>query len=265
MKRIYFFMLLCLLAINVFGQRSIDLQALPQYIGPSSTSKHPIATGEKILYSADGTSSYWFTWYVKNLGPDSLKAGDSLYIRAASAATHTNYVYVFPTGKSLKKDSIIGIIPVTGSTQIPVVMTTPTGMLTSGTMTGFQWCDSVWSKNAGTITDPTISNNRDCHSVDIIFWALGINNVTYEADGFMLFPNPASDKLNIKYDFKQGARDVSVALRDIVGKIVYYKALGNNVSGTVNHTIYTSDLPRGMYVAELNFNGQRITSKINIQ
>lgn len=265
MKRIYFFMLFCFIAANSFAQRSIDLQALPQAIGSSSGSKHYITNTEKILYNADGTSSYWFTWYVKNLGPDSLKAGDSLYIRAASATTPKNYIYVFPAGKSLKKDSTIGIIPVSGSTQIPVVMTQPTGMTASGSKTAFQWCDSVWSKNGTTVTDPTIANNKDCHTVEIIFWATGVNNVTYEADGFIIYPNPASDNLNIQYDFKQPAKNVSVALRDVIGKVVYFKALGENVTGTIQHNLNTTELPRGMYIAELNFNNQKITSRISIQ
>ena len=270
MKQLSLFFAASLLAASSFAQRSIDLDALPQLLGPASGSKHQIASGEKLLFNGDiGGTEYWFTWRIKNLGPDSLVVGDTLKIRSAHGVT---YRYAFST-KGLKKDSSIGIIPVNSSGQQIAVVLSPTTVLpyigattTSQTKTTVQWCDSVYAYKGTSTTamsDPDMSNNKDCHTVEITYWIAGINNVTYEADGFVLYPNPASGRLNMKYDFATPAREVSVVLRDVIGKAVYQKHLGT-MTGTMEFGMNIGHLPAGMYVAELNFNGQKITSKVSV-
>lgn len=264
MKRIYLLVAIVMLGVNAFAQRSVNLQAMPSEIGKTLSAVHDIANGEKILYDGDGNSKYYFFWNVKNLGPDSLIPGDSLIFETAFGY----YADVLlPAGQFLKKDSSLSIFPATQSGQPGTITLEPNNTITeSKTTTGVRWCDSVYAKVGNAIiSDPNWTNNATCANVDLVFWLTGVNTVTYLADGFLLFPNPTSGKLNVKFDFgSKNTKDVSVVLRDVVGKVVYNHSFGNT-SGAIEHTMNVSHLTPGMYVAELNYNGEKIVSKVSIQ
>ncbi|MBS1773399.1 MAG: T9SS type A sorting domain-containing protein [Bacteroidetes bacterium] len=258
MKRIYLLLILSMAtAASSFAQRNCDLTITAHGIGTTTTT-HSIATGEKILADAGGTSKYYFTFTIKNTGPDSLKAGDSLLIRSAYG---TNYIFGFPTGQSLKKDSSISIYPSSGA----VTLTPSSSVTSSSTNSSYQWCDSIWTKIPaanGTVTDP-VGNNKLCTSVVLTFWVTGINTVTNNADGFILYPNPASGKLNVKFDFGASSK-TQVVMRDVTGKVVLQKDMGT-LSGNQEFSLDVSNLAQGMYTAELYYNEQHIISKVSVQ
>jgi hypothetical protein len=115
------------------------------------------------------------------------------------------------------------------------------------------------------IADPDWTNNVTCaNAVEITYWLTGVNTVTYKADGFLVYPNPANGKLNVKFDLGSNAKNVSVVLRDVIGKVVYNHSFGD-ASGNIEHAINVTHLTAGMYTAELNYNGQKIVSKVSIQ
>lgn len=266
MKRIY--LLATAFAFTVGGamaQKNVNLQILNGDIGSTKATKHPIASNEKILYDGDGNSSYWFTWRAKNLGPDTLRNGDELIFKTGYGGTIT-----FAWGASsnpLEKDSSIGIIPVAQgtSTETSIKLQPNSNITESKTSTGVNWCDSVWSKSGGIINnDADLSNNDTCRPVTITFWLTGINTVTTYQDGFITYPNPTHGQLNMKFDFKSGAQNVGVVLRDLIGKTVYSRSFGN-MSGELIHTVDVSKLPAGMYTAELSYNGEKLVSKVSIK
>jgi hypothetical protein len=69
--------------------------------------------------------------------------------------------------------------------------------------------------------------------------------------------------LNVKFDFGTGAK-VAVLLRDITGKVVLNKDMGN-MSGMSTFSLDVSNLTSGLYTAELFYGEQHIVSKINVQ
>lgn len=264
MKRIYLLMIVMLaFAANSFAQRNANLSIL-HGVGTSASSKHLITNGEKFLYDAGGKGVYYFVWYIINAGPDSLKPGDSLYIKSAYGS---NYVYEFPssgTGKnSLRMNDTIGIVP---SASGGAVTLTPNSSITSSqTNNSVNWCDTVWARKGSantTITDP-FTNNYICHTVSITWWVTGINTITGQNDGFVLYPNPASNRLNIKFDFGTGA-NTTVVLRDITGKVILQENKGT-LSGMHEFGMDISNVTPGLYTAELYYNEQKIVSKVNIQ
>jgi hypothetical protein len=264
MKRIYLLLLLAVVfTANVFAvPRTFDLK-MTHYIGQSKTSKHPVATGEKILYNADGTSMYWYTWGVINkAGMDSTIATDTIHIHSAWGQT---YLGVFGTN-NLHANDTAGFTPVDASSgQEKAVAFTPNSTITQSATSNVPWCDSAWitSVAANPSSEQTPSDNVLCTTVEITWWVAGVNTVNDELDGFIVFPNPASNNLNVKYDFKNNTK-ASIMLRDVIGKVVYAQDLGT-VSGKWNSTIDISKLPAGMYYAELSINDQKVVSKISVK
>jgi hypothetical protein len=265
MKRIYLLTVLFVaFATGAFAQRTMDLTMTSHKVGPSSTSRHEIANGEKFLYDAGGLGVYYFSWTIKNLGPDSLKPGDTLKFKSAFG---TNFVYEFPasgSGSSLKKDSSITIVPSANGGAI--TLSPNSSVVSSSTDPNIPWCDSGYavkgpSNTAITLTN--VANDKLCNTVEITWWVTGINTVTGQNDGFILYPNPASGKLNVKFDFGTGAK-VAVLLRDITGKVVLNKDMGN-MSGMSTFSLDVSNLTSGLYTAELFYGEQHIVSKINVQ
>lgn len=269
MNRVYLLMFaLLVLSMSAFAQRSVNLQMLPSQIAKntlSASTLHVVANNEKILYDGDGTTKYYFIYNVKNLGPDSLTSGDSVIIDAAWG--YYAALYFGPTD-SLDKDSSMFVFPAdqSGNPAAVSLMPNPQAITTSQTITNVRWCDSVYAKRGtALIADPTYANNVFCATaVELTFWLTGINTVTNMADGFLVYPNPANGKLNVKFEMGSKAENVSVVLRDVVGKVVYNHNFGT-ASGTIEHAINVAHLTPGMYMAELNYNGEKIVSKVSIQ
>ncbi|HEY3386972.1 MAG TPA: T9SS type A sorting domain-containing protein, partial [Saprospiraceae bacterium] len=72
-----------------------------------------------------------------------------------------------------------------------------------------------------------------------------------------VFPNPGSDKVQVKLEFTQSYSDVKLRLIDNLGRVVYYKALDQTITEHVE-TISVNDLPSGNYILQVEtIDGQR--------
>ena len=268
MKSVYLLLsFIAFLDINCLAQRSAGLQLLPTYVGASNDSKHVLTPNENILFSGNGNAQYWFTWRIKNLGPDELLPGDTLAVRTGF---DTVVYYVFPTGKSLKKDSMISIVPVNNNTglQVPIALKPLPSISTSATDTVYIWCDSVYANagNANTaVTDPLASDNIICDTVRITYWLTGINSHAEELNIMRIYPNPASGILNITTTLSTEMADVHITMRDLTGRVVYHKALGKRLPGVLSDKIDVSILPHGMYIGELVLDGKKHIQIVNVR
>ena len=71
------------------------------------------------------------------------------------------------------------------------------------------------------------------------------------------YPNPSSDKVQVKLEFTQPYSDVKLRLIDNLGRVVYYKALDQTITEHVE-TISVNDLPSGNYLLQVEtIDGQR--------
>lgn len=78
-----------------------------------------------------------------------------------------------------------------------------------------------------------------------------------------LAPNPASDYSTLTFDLDNAA-DVNLSIVDIMGRVVSNETIGNNLNGTFNHTINTTNLTNGLYLVNLNVGGKRVVKRMNV-
>lgn len=79
-----------------------------------------------------------------------------------------------------------------------------------------------------------------------------------------LYPNPASDKVTLQWDAGKSVKELSVTLTNAIGAVVWQHTYAN--AGTrFLESIEVTHLPRGLYLAELKADGERITRKLVVQ
>lgn len=263
MKRIYLLMIAFVaIAGSAFAQNS-DLVLTSRYskTGASGTFA-TFKTSDTVLI--DGVSQIYLSWSILNNGPDPIKTTDSMIIRGN--ITRTRFVgrladFAAPNNKPLEKDSTIGIVP-----QNPVILQAENYVTASGTETNVPWCDSIWAvTSAGAvIPDPDTTNNKPCTNVTILFYYLDVNGVEKKStEVFLLYPNPATNNLNMKFDF--GATNTPADLRiiDLTGKVVYTQDLGMQ-NGVKDIPLQLTKIPQGLYMVQLTTNAGTFTDRLTI-
>ncbi len=78
-----------------------------------------------------------------------------------------------------------------------------------------------------------------------------------------LYPNPSSGQVQLQFTaFEAG--EASIEVLDLSGKVVH-RAAANVFSGENNNTLNLSGLSEGMYLVQVEMNGQRITQKLMLR
>ncbi len=91
---------------------------------------------------------------------------------------------------------------------------------------------------------------------------LGINEVT-DILGLNVYPNPASDKFNVRFE-AQTQSNVVINVTDMAGKVVLSNTM-NNVNGVQTVEMNTKGLNAGIYLVNVNANGVNSTKKLTIK
>jgi len=81
---------------------------------------------------------------------------------------------------------------------------------------------------------------------------------------FVLYPNPSEGRLNISLEAKQTIREMLLTITDMTGSVVSQQQY-RNVQGIFSKQIDLANLPRGLYLAELKADGEKITRKLVLQ
>ena len=86
-------------------------------------------------------------------------------------------------------------------------------------------------------------------------WTTGVNNVNRNNDEVTLYPNPATDDLNVVFGANDGIKNIAVF--NVIGKaIVVYKVAGNSAKMDI------SRLPNGVYFLRMSdAKGQVVSTK----
>ncbi len=74
--------------------------------------------------------------------------------------------------------------------------------------------------------------------------------------GLKLFPNPATDKVNLSVNTTIPVRECKIMLTDMSGKILYQK---DNIANYTLETIPLNLIQNGVYLVKLNFNDKVYT------
>jgi len=103
------------------------------------------------------------------------------------------------------------------------------------------------------------ANSSDSVCVNITYNALevGVQNQTAKNILSGAFPNPANNTVNFDYSIKQ-ENESSVIIRNLPGSVVK-KSILANAEGKL--TIFTGDLPEGIYFYSLDVDGKTMTTR----
>ena len=140
----------------------------------------------------------------------------------------------------------------------------------------------VWIYGDGTPNDTTTSTTNHNYAIngthpitlivinsagtatttqEVTISGVGINDLTF-VDGINVFPNPATDVLNIAFELNSN-QDVTLSLVSIDGKVV--NTISSNNTSKVNETINTSNLSTGLYVLNITSNEGVYTRNIVVK
>lgn len=105
--------------------------------------------------------------------------------------------------------------------------------------------------------------------------ATGVDDATYFAEldkkallyDIDIFPNPASGNININFNNRYNISTFNLSLKNIMGQEVLSLKKDGMASGINSFNTYIGNLTQGIYMAELNLNGENtgIVKKIIIQ
>lgn len=266
MKRIYLLLLFVVVAAtNSFG-RNVDMR-VNHYIGNagSSSAVHIIKDGDQIFSNGDTSSAaghnhvrykFIFEFTCLSAGADSMIASDTLWLKSAFSSVIRGWY-----GVHLKQNDSF-------SYTRDSVWFLPGSLTTSGSQT-VNACDSIWLEDAShtTVPDPNLANNRTCANMTYAYFATEINNLQVNHNEIILFPNPATKKLSLLYNFENGAKGANVVITDAAGRVVLTQDLGRNLYGSQEITLNNiSSLNAGMYFLQVRTDeGKTALSKFTIE
>lgn len=242
MKRIYLlFILLLAIGSKTFAQ---DLQLTNNLTNPDT-----------FLYNAGGAkTAYIIQWKFKNVG--TAIPNDTSYKLVLHSPLYGKLTLKLPPAGSgwpggLPKDSSVYYMDTVGFTGAP--STNP-----------FNWCDTVETTKAGVAqADANPTDNRTCKSVLFKQDPLTVGTVNGTEGVVSVYPNPASEKLNIKYNFTASSK-ATITVTDMTGKVVIRKDMGT-VLGEKEFSVDVNNLVSGLYMVELSVNDKRFINKVTIQ
>jgi len=91
----------------------------------------------------------------------------------------------------------------------------------------------------------------------------GINDIDENNEGIAsLYPNPTNNNATVRYQIN-GAKNVSVIVRDMMGKEVISENIGS-VNGVNYYIINTSELPNGIYMVNLIAGDKSFSNKLMV-
>lgn len=94
--------------------------------------------------------------------------------------------------------------------------------------------------------------------------SIGQSSLDIEKSSFNIYPNPASDKFNTEIKAGQVIKDASMTIFDLQGKQIY-QWNGLVQKGESSKEFNTEKLSNGIYIINLDLNGEKITKKLVIE
>lgn len=92
---------------------------------------------------------------------------------------------------------------------------------------------------------------------------LSVNELNSNVSMKLVYPNPAKSEVNVSYQLNKAA-EVSIAIRDIAGRVVLQSSEGFQFEGAQKATLALTGLNAGMYFVEINANGAVAQQKLII-
>lgn len=78
-----------------------------------------------------------------------------------------------------------------------------------------------------------------------------------------IYPNPNSGKFNVKFS-SESAEDITITATDLIGQVVYQQKF-EGVSGDFNQELNLSNMPKGVYLVNIETAYSKINKKVVVQ
>lgn len=178
-------------------------------------------------------------------------------VTGATVETIASSGLTAPVGIDYRKDRLLVSDYSTGNINIYNVAVTPATLvgtiITGGPgVMGVRIDDNnkIWYVNSMTKKVFRIDNAN----------VLSVDNAVAKDLKFAVYPNPASNVLNISLDDMNGGEKATIMIYDMAGKQVYA-----NTKGEKLNTINTSAWAKGIYSVMLSYNGAATVTKVTVQ
>lgn len=244
MKKLFTLITLIVLTINANAQRHCNL----------------VITAASLKDTAFvDTAAVQFSVRIKNMGPDSLKASDSIAMFLISWDPYTH---------SLNSPNTFAFI-----TNHPMQVGDSVAILDSpANLNLFKWqnwpADSIhsiclyvtgWNRSADSVAADTATQSEVCGA----FRYLDLHKVAISKDGIKIYPNPAQSELNFNIDLNKSG-NLSVQMLDMLGRIVLNQDEGFKNAGSQKISINTSGLSNGIYIYRVMVDAETTTGRFSI-
>ena len=88
-------------------------------------------------------------------------------------------------------------------------------------------------------------------------------NELNENESLVVFPNPASQNMNIELSIEESA-NVSVKMIDMLGRTILTEQIGNNVKGAISHTLNVNNINSGAYLLFFQIDEIQVVQRVNV-
>lgn len=285
MKRIYL-LAVALIAITstTFAQttRVVDLVMESVLAEEASGSFSAMMNGDTIFVNSGAGAPFEkkYSWYhsfrLTSTSPDTLLPSDVILFRTPVTGGGFPAGTLTTVGGVGYNDTVGLYYPFPdGGQQNGPQYESFTSSQTGSSITTVQWCDtsfagtdtSARSTPSKVISDPDVSNNSTCWSIVRVYWDItnSVAGVNVEENKILLFPNPATNRLDLKYNFTESANDVTITVMSATGQVELREQFSGNYSGTETFPLNISKLPAGVHVINMTAgNGVAVTRQFNV-
>ena len=116
------------------------------------------------------------------------------------------------------------------------------------------------SQTVTTSSGPTVQNSASVTINNAVL--TGINNINLEAMNYNVYPNPATESVNINLTNAK-SENVSLVIMNNLGQVIKSVELGNSIE--INRTLATADLSSGIYYIKTTIGDRSTTKKLIIK
>jgi Secretion system C-terminal sorting domain/Outer membrane protein Omp28 len=140
--------------------------------------------------------------------------------------------------------------------------------LTAGTAINYTFSSlpitSTWNKNYMHAVAMLVDGNTgDVLNSQVYNITLGVDNVAAGIGGVKVYPNPATDYVNVAFELKSaGTAQISIA--DMAGKVVYTKSIEGKI-GAQTASVPTSGVPSGNYIVTISTPNGAVCEHLTIE
>ena len=124
---------------------------------------------------------------------------------------------------------------------------------------------NVYINEAMVIIADLEADNGVVHVIDAVLLpaTTGIQDKIVEVEGVTIYPNPAREYVNIRYNIVNES-NVTLEMYDMTGKQVGYQNQGNTYKGEYTTEFPVNTLESGMYLLIIKTGNSQIANKVRV-